>query len=338
MERLAPPESPSLLARLADPTAAPVVLDGGLGTHLEALGADVTGALWSAQILRDQPELVRRAHDDFLAAGAQVLTTCSYQVTRDGLEAAGLDPDEAPGLLRASVARAREAADAVSGADGAVDGAVPIEGSVSGSGGTAGGPWVLASVGPYGAGPGAGTEYDGEYGIGPEELGAWHRERLADLDAQVGPGGADAVIVETIPSLPEVRALAIESAHLRSPVLLSLTVADGRLRDGSDLRDVARILDRAAGVAAIGINCCTALDAVRALETIGQATAKPLFAYPNSGEAWNAEARSWHGRETEMGIVDVLPRLRAAGARMIGGCCRVGPSEISRIADALHAG
>lgn len=307
----------SFLTALSDPSAPPLLLDGGMGTHLETLGADVTGALWSAQILRDEPALVRRAHDDFFRAGASAATSCSYQVTADGLAAAGLDPEEAPSLLRASVRIAREAADAAEAAD------------------PAGGPrWVLASVGPYGAGPGAGSEYDGAYGIDEQGLAAWHHDRLAILDQ----AGADAVLIETVPSLAEVRALAAEVSRLRTPVMLSLTVADGRLRDGSDLLEATGILDGAEGIVGIGVNCCSAPDAARALEAIGQGTDKPLLAYPNSGEGWDAQARAWTDAPAQTSIVETVPRLTAAGARMIGGCCRVGPTEIAEIGRTLREG
>ena len=65
---------------LADALAVgPVLLDGGLATQLESQGADLTTALWSAQLLIDDPAAVVAAHREFFAAGAQVATTASYQ-------------------------------------------------------------------------------------------------------------------------------------------------------------------------------------------------------------------------------------------------------------------
>lgn len=66
-----------------------LVLDGGLGTHLAARGNDISGELWSAAILNEHPDEVRAAHEDFFNAGAQVATTCSYQVTLMGLRRLG---------------------------------------------------------------------------------------------------------------------------------------------------------------------------------------------------------------------------------------------------------
>ena len=60
--------------------AAPIPLDGGLGTRLDTRGNDVSSVLWSAEVLQHRPEEVRSAHLDFFEAGARVATTCSYQV------------------------------------------------------------------------------------------------------------------------------------------------------------------------------------------------------------------------------------------------------------------
>src|SRR3712207_8893756 len=62
----------------------PVVLDGGLATELEARGHDLSSALWSARLLLDDPGAVVAAHAAFVAAGAQVVTTASYQAGVEG--------------------------------------------------------------------------------------------------------------------------------------------------------------------------------------------------------------------------------------------------------------
>src|SRR3954470_9109075 len=85
----------------------PVVLDGGLSTELESRGHDVSSALWSARLLRDDPAAIVVAHTAFASAGAQVATTASYQATVDGFAAAGVDVAEARRLIASSVALAR---------------------------------------------------------------------------------------------------------------------------------------------------------------------------------------------------------------------------------------
>src|SRR5688500_2111558 len=124
---------PSLATALA---AGPVVLDGGLSTELESRGHDVSSALWSARLLRDDPAAIVAAHAAFAAAGAQVATTASYQASVEGFGAAGIGSAEARRLIASSVALAREG---------------------QGEG------WVAGSVGPYGAMLADGSEYTGTY-------------------------------------------------------------------------------------------------------------------------------------------------------------------------------
>jgi hypothetical protein len=78
----------ALLAALA---AGPVLLDGGLATQLEAAGADLSDELWSARLLADDPDAIVAAHRAYARAGAQVLTTASYQATVSGLARRGHD-------------------------------------------------------------------------------------------------------------------------------------------------------------------------------------------------------------------------------------------------------
>src|SRR4051794_22130177 len=102
----------------------PVVLDGGLSTELESRGHDVSSALSSAHLLRDDPAAMVGARAPLAAGGARVGTPASSQATVEGLGAAGVDPADARRLIATSVALARE---------GQGDG------------------WVAGSVGPYGA-------------------------------------------------------------------------------------------------------------------------------------------------------------------------------------------
>lgn len=151
--------------------AGPLVLDGGMSNELEAQGHDLSGALWSARLLRDSPEAIRAVHRAYYAAGAQVAITASYQATYVGFARLGISRAETTALLQRSVALAREAA--------------------------AGTGWVAASVGPYGAMLADGSEYRGDYGLTVAELTRFHRPRLEAL-AEAAP---DVFAVETIPDL-----------------------------------------------------------------------------------------------------------------------------------------
>jgi homocysteine S-methyltransferase len=286
-----------------------VVLDGGLSTELESRGHDVTSALWSARLLRDDPQAIVDAHAAFARAGAQVATTASYQATLPGFAAAGIDADEAAALIAGSVQLARDGM-AAAGRSG----------------------WVAGSVGPYGAYLADGSEYRGDYvpAMSVRQLREFHRPRLALL----AEAGADVLACETLPAAAEVEALLAEVEALGVPAWLSLTAVTGddgvpRTRRGEPLDDVLAMAADVAAVVAVGVNCTDPAGVVPAVE-VAAATGKPVVAYPNSGEVWDAAGRRWTGPP---GVGDVTGWL-AAGARLVGGCCRVRPADVARIAAA----
>jgi homocysteine S-methyltransferase len=289
--------------------AGPVVLDGGLSTELEAQGHDVSSALWSARLLRDDPDAIVAAHAAFAAAGAQVATTASYQATFDGFAAAGMDRAETARLISSSVALARR---------GAPDG------------------WVAGSVGPYGAMLADGSEYTGAYvdAVGVRELREFHRPRMELL----AEAGADVLGCETVPAAAEAEALLAEAQTLGVPIWLSLTTvtgADGvvRTRRGEPATDVFAMAAGVDAVVAVGVNC-TDPAGVGASVQAAASSGKPVVVYPNSGEAWDAVGRRWNGSP---GVdADVVPGWVAAGARLVGGCCRVRPEHVAAIAAVLR--
>lgn len=293
----------------------PVVLDGGLATELQARGQDLSGRLWSARLLRDAPDEIVAAHRAFFAAGARIATTASYQASFAGFREVGIGHGEATRLLRRSVELARSARDQMPGRE-------PGPGR---------GRWVAASVGPYGATLADGSEYRGRYGLGVRELFAFHRPRLEAL-AEAEP---DLIALETVPDAEEGAALVAASAGLGVPAWLAYTVAGGRTRAGQSLRDAFAVAAGAEHIVAVGVNCCAPAEAGLAVSTARAVTGKPVIVYPNSGEGWDRARRGWTGPAQFTG-----ERARdwvAAGARIVGGCCRVGPADIAALSRLLRA-
>ena len=80
----------------------------------------------------------------------------------------------------------------------------------------------------------------------------------------------------------------------------------------------------------MGVNCCAPADVLAAVAIAREVTGKPVIVYPNSGEEWDARRRAWTGPS---GYSPAQPRQWiAAGAAIIGGCCRVRPADIAEIA------
>lgn len=288
-------------------TRGPVVLDGGLATLLEDRGHDLSSRLWSARLLRDDPGAIEAAHREFFEAGAQVAIAASYQASFDGFAAVGIERDEAEQLMRRSVELARAARDA----------AAP-------------GGWVAASVGPYGAYRADGSEYHGDYGVTVDELRAFHRERLQVL----ADSGADVIAIETIPSLAEVEAVLAELSGIGHPAWLSITCRDGRTRHGEPVAEAYAMAADVTEIIAVGLNCSSPAEVVPVIEEA--VAVAPGVAYPNSGQGFDGNARRWLGeRSFDPEAVDWWV---GAGARLVGGCCRVGPSEIAQLAAAVRRG
>ncbi|MFH8403900.1 homocysteine S-methyltransferase [Streptomyces sp. NPDC018019] len=291
--------------------AGPLVLDGGLSNQLESAGHDLSDALWSARLLAEDPAAVVAAHRAYYEAGAQVAITASYQATFEGFAARGIGAAEAAGLLRRSVELAREAARQASAA------------------GTPGPRYVAASAGPYGAMLADGSEYRGRYGLSVAELERFHRPRLEVLAA----AGPDALALETVPDADEARALLRAVRGLGVPAWLSFSAAGEHTRAGQPLADAFALAADVPEVVAVGVNCCTPEDADRAVAVAARVSGKPVVVYPNSGEDWDARARAWCG--TPAFTADRVAAWTAAGARLVGGCCRVGPDAIAALARQL---
>jgi homocysteine S-methyltransferase len=296
-----------------------LLLDGGLATQLEAQGADLSDALWSARLLLDDPAEIVAAHRAFFAAGARVAITASYQASFEGFAARGHDRAATEALLRRSVdlaAQARDQAVAAGEAHGDL--------------------FIAASIGPYGAILADGSEYRGCYGLTVAQLQAIHRDRLRVLATT----NADVLAVETIPELEEAVAIAGLLGEVPGTAAwISFSCADGRtLRSGAAIEDAVEAVRDAPGVVAVGVNCTAPEHVEELIGRIRATTSLPVVVYPNSGEGWDAAARRWVG-DRHHGRVDgeAATRWLAAGATLVGGCCRVGPDQVAAIGRAVAA-
>jgi homocysteine S-methyltransferase len=278
-----------------------LISDGGLATELEARGHDLSDDLWSARLLLDAPEEILAVHAAFFRAGASFATTASYQASFDGFAASGIDRETAVALLRRSVELARTARD------------------------EAGRGWVAASVGPYGAALANGEEYIGRYGLTVTELTDWHRPRLEVL-AEAGP---DVLAIETVPDIDEAQALARLLPKVGLPAWLSYTIDGTATRAGQPLANAFAVAADVPEIVAVGVNCCAPADVLAATAIARDVTDKPVVVYPNSGEAWDGARRTWIG--TSAWSPELVPQWVAAGAAIVGGCCRVRPDTIAEL-------
>ncbi len=286
------------------------LLDGGLATEMERLGFNLDTDLWSAAALTAQPDLVSAVHEKYLSAGSRCVTSASYQVSVNGFERAGYSAQQAWDSLQLSIDLALDARDKI--APEAL---------------------VAASLGPFGASRADGSEYTGNYGLSRAELLDFHSERFRRL----AHSGADFLACETIPSLYEAEALA--ELFTREPAVegwVSFSCVDDRhLSDGTAIAEGASLFAEVGGVFAVGINC-VAPELVENLirELRAAVPDKHVVVYPNAGGTYDAASKEWTAA-TQWDCVAAAARWYEAGARLLGGCCRVGPGQIEEIGRGL---
>lgn len=275
-----------------------VVLDGGLSNALEDRGHDLVSDLWTARLLRDQPDEIAAVHRSYYLAGADVATTASYQAPLE--------------LLASSVQIARRVRDEIAASTGRDL-------------------MVAASLGPYGASLADGSEYRGRYGVTARALRDYHAPRLEALVA----AGPDLVAVETIPDADEAEVLVQVLTEVGMPAWFSYAVAGDQTRAGQSLREAYAVLASCPVLVAAGVNCSAPHDVAGALVAAAAATGLPGIAYPNRGERWDNPTHTWVG-EGEFDAQQAV-EWRELGAAFVGGCCRVGPTDIIRLAAVLRA-
>jgi len=274
-------------------------LDGGLSTALEAQGFVVDGAMWTGELLLTNPEAVTAAHRSFVDAGADIIITGSYQLSFEGGRRAGWTDDEVEQTLRNSTTAARLAAK-----DDTL---------------------VAASIGPFGAHRNDGSEFRGNYGVADSAVRDYHDLRL-DILLGTEP---DLLAVETMPDLAEVRVLLelIESKNADMPFWVSFTVTEpGAISGGGTFAEACALVEQYGNAMAVGINCSPL--SVIAPTLSGVDTDLPFVVYPNAGQTWDSDAMAWSG-EPEFASASQVDEWVNLGARIVGGCCGYGPSNLS---------
>ena len=283
-----------------------VLLDGGLATELENCGHDLNNNLWSASLLINQPQEIRKAHLSYLAAGADCIVTSTYQASIPGFLAAGISVVKAKALIRKAVEIAVEAT------EHCLD-------SIEKNSQSRMRPLVAASVGPFGAYLADGSEYRGNYSASTEQLRSFHESRwevLVDTSADIFaletiPSFREAVVLlELLQSTPDVRAWISFSCRDES-----------RISDGTRIEECAALFGDCEQIVAIGVNC-TAPQYISSLidNTRKGAPDKPIVVYPNSGEIYDGKHKCWGGLQDKNNFGTAAKQWFNLGARLLGGC------------------
>ncbi len=300
-----------------------MVIDGSMSTPLERMGADLNDALWTAKVLREQPELIKKVHTDYFRAGADCGITASYQATIPGLMAKGMTESESEDIIASSVRVFLEARDEWWKAEGETEGREY--------------PLCLASVGPYGAFLADGSEYRGNYKISEEELRAFHMRRMEILK----DAGADMFLIETIPSKREALVCADLAEELDLDYWVSFSCLSGtKICEGDPVREcVKELIKGRPHLKMVGVNCtdpgfiASLIGEIKSgLQEAGSDL--PVAVYPNSGEKYDPNTKTWTRAGEGIAFGAYAYEYMKAGAKAVGGCCTTVASHIEQVAEA----
>ncbi len=305
----------ALARKLADGDT--IVLDGATGTELQKRGAPMDDGAWCAVATATHPGLLRAIHEDYVRAGADIVTANTFASARHLLERAGIGERTAE-LNRLAVRVAREAAARAGDEVGR-----PI--AVAGS---------LSTMRPVGKGT---DQRDPGVDLATIPWAANLRE-AAELQAEAG---ADLLLLEMMSDL-EHGGLALEAALATGlPVWVGLSARrrDGELMSFRDDGPTFATLVRhyaAQPIGALGVMHTSLPDTEDALGILLDQAAMPVMAYPEAG----------YFRSPDWQFTEVEPAALAAaacdwvrrGVRVVGGCCGLGPAHIAAVAAAVTAG
>ena len=280
-------------------TDAVYVFDGAVGTRLYDKGIYINRSYDELNLVN--PDLVREVHEEYVAAGADIIETNSFGATRNKLQPYGLESKIRE--INAAAARiAREAAgDRV---------------------------FVAGAIGPLGIriepyGP---TSFD--------EAKEMFREQAEGLLE----GGVDLFILETFSELPVIEQ-AIRAVREVSdlPIMAQMTIQmDGNTIFGTTPAVFTAALDKL-DVDVIGLNCGMGPNhLLNALEKMRPLTTKKLSAQPNAGLPRDVQGRQFYMGSPEY-MAEFSRRFVQVGAKFIGGCCGTSPTHIKLIADAIRS-
>ncbi len=297
-----------------------LILDGGLASELEHAGFDLADELWSARLLFEAPECHRRGPPSLPSRPVRTASSApatrprsrdSWRVAPPRVKRKRASEGRSPRSSRPATNSGRDAANR--------------EGRLK--------PLVAASVGPYGAYLANGAEFTGDYDLDEDGLVDFHRRRWHILASS----GADLLACETIPSAREARALRrLLSETPDALAWFSFSCRDGHhISDGTPIAECVRELESIPQIVAIGVNCTAPAHISSLVDTLREASDKPIIVYPNSGEDWNAEHKDWFGKVDPDTFATTSRDWYDRGARLLGGCCRTRPETIRRLRTAL---
>ncbi len=292
-----------------------IINDGAMSTELQTMGFDLNNKLWTATILRENPEAIKDVHLNYLNVGANCIISNTYQASIAGFMKSGCTYEESVELIELSIKLLNDARDEWYKNSSQIY------------------PLVVGSIGPYGAFLADGSEYNGQYGVSIDLVKEFHKERLEI----VWNAGVDLLAIETIPSLEEAILLAELTENIGASAWITFSCKDGMHNsEGTLISECVKQLENYNCIKAIGVNCVKPKYVTSLVEEIKKYTTKPIVVYANLGSTYDPINKVWLNDSDNKEYTDYALEWKQAGVKVIGGCCGVSSQDIAKLTKILN--
>ena len=287
------------------------LLDGSMSFPMEQLGYNLKNKLWTGMALISDPDIIKNIHKDYINAGADYISTSTYQVSYDRLQNMGYQSSEIKKVFQRSVDIVKEA----------------IKESRSKKEIK-----IVGSFGPFASYDPNASEYVGKYNSTDDEIKNFHLNNINIIEET----DLDIILYETIPCLREIKVLSKVLSQTNKEIWISITCNENiEFRDGSSFKEACKIISQIEQISTLGINCFSPLLVEKALKKLKKYSNKKTLVYPNSGEKYNPKDKYWSGKNEFNNLM--IKNWLSLSPDIIGGCCRVGYDNIKKMREEIDS-
>ena len=287
------------------------LLDGSMSFPLEQLGYNLKNKLWTGMALISDPDIIKNIHKDYINAGADYISTSTYQVSYDRLQNMGYQSSEIKKVFQKSIDLVKEA----------------IKESRSKKEIK-----IVGSFGPFASYDPNASEYVGKYNSTDDEIKNFHLNNINIIEET----DLDIILYETIPCLREIKVLSKVLSQTNKEIWISITCNENiEFRDGSSFKEACKIISQIEQITTMGINCFSPLLVEKALKELKKYSNKKTLVYPNSGEKYNPKDKYWSGKNEFNNLM--IKNWLSLSPDIIGGCCRVGYDNIKKMREEIDS-
>jgi homocysteine S-methyltransferase len=278
---------------------------------LEQLGYNLKNKLWTGMALISDPDIIKNIHKDYINAGADYISTSTYQVSYDRLQNMGYQSSEIKKVFQKSIDLVKEA----------------IKESRSKKEIK-----IVGSFGPFASYDPNASEYVGKYNSTDDEIKNFHLNNINIIEET----DLDIILYETIPCLREIEILSKVLSQTNKEIWISITCNENiEFRDGSSFKEACKIISQIEQITTMGINCFSPLLVEKALKELKKYSNKKTLVYPNSGEKYNPKDKYWSGKNEFNNLM--IKNWLSLSPDIIGGCCRVGYNNIKKMREEIDS-